>query len=975
MPGNRRNIILAIFVFSGATGLVYEVVWSRMLTLIFGVASFAVSTVLAAFMGGLALGAFLFGRYIERAGRPLLIYGILEISVGLYALVMPFLLDGVQTVYLQLFQSLNLQEYPALFALIRFLLAGVVLLPPTCLMGGTLPILVHWWGGRSRRRGTASARTALLYGLNTGGAVAGTLLAGFALLPALGIRGTTLLTASINVCLGLLVLTVPRGALTAKDEEQEEAPPPSESDHYHSPPSEAHRRWAAAAFALSGAISLSYEIYWTRILVLIIGPSAYAFSLMLTAFLAGLALGSAATNRLVRREGDRFLQFGILQLIIALSSAGAMLLFSRFPYWFIRLSALSGDSASMVSLAPIPLLLVTMLVPTFAMGATFPVVADLYRKTGRSLARSVGEIYTFNTLGGIVGSFLAGFVLLPLLGVRTGLIVLISLNALLGFSLLFAARPGKRRRTALFTAVAGLIVLTVIQRISGAPLWDQKKMTIGPFQTGIREIGANAERLDRYLRDMELLYYDEGLAATITVRRQGNTLTLQTNGKTDASSGGDQRTQILLGQLPMLFHKAPREALVIGLASGISAASVLSQGATSLVIAELEAGMVEASRFFRPWNDDVLSNPAVSIRVEDARNYLLSTDRRFDVVVSEPSNPWISGVNNLFTLEAFQLLKERMNRGGILAQWFHYYGMSTDDLLALLNTFSLVFDYVEIFEAQRGDLIILGSDSPFDFNLSTIRSRMESEGNDEKMRLSGLPDLYDLLALYLFPLDSENMPDPIRNARVNTDDNMLLEFSAPKHLYSHAGDENRELLSRFRNRTRIYRGVAGEHILLAEGAVRAWDLAGATAELLLEEGSPAPDWNAIHNLKGRILLLRASRESNPGLSRPALAEIDEALAVDSTSSTSHFLKGSALLQLGDPGSAATSFEAALRLGEDPAVVLGFLGLAQENIGATDAAVRSYRGALSLDGSNPLARQGLGRLIGANGETRPGDGGD
>jgi len=302
-----------------------------------------------------------------------------------------------------------------------------------------------------------------------------------------------------------------------------------------------------------------------------------------------------------------------------------------------------------------------------------------------------------------------------------------------------------------------------------------------------------------------------------------------------------------------------------------------------------------------------------------------------------------------------------MNPGGILAQWFHYYGMSRDDLLALLNTFSLVFEHVEVFEPQRGDLILLGSDRSFSFDFDRIRSRMNSEGNAERLKQLDLPSLHDLLALYQFSLDGTDVPREVLSAKKNTDDNMLLEFSAPKHLYDRAGEENRELLFRLRNRGKIYRGTPGEHLALAEGAVRAWDLAGAAQELDLEEASPSPFRNGVHNLRGRILLLRAGQEKSPRLIAQALAEIEAALACDSTSSTSYFLKGSALLQEGSAGEAVASFQTALRLGEDPALALCFLGMALERSGQIENAINAYRDALALDQANPIARQGLNRL--------------
>ncbi len=942
-----------------------------MLSLVFGVASFAVATVLGAFMGGLALGSFLFGRKIARHRTPLLVYGFIEGLVALYALSVPAIFGTLQSLFLFLHHILGLGDRVVLTGMIRFVLAAATLLPPTCLMGGTLPVVIRWWN-RPDEGCRGGDGVALLYSINTAGAVAGTLLAGFLLLPVLGVHGTIVSTAAVNLAVAAILIVL--GAAEAKRREKRPVPAPAgeETDGTASggrtAGAQEGRAVIAWAFACSGAVSLACEVVWTRVLVLIVGPSVYAFSLMLTAFLAGLAGGSALAGRFLRHEGDRVLLFGTLQLGIALASIGAMFLFSRFPWWFIRLHSLIGNTAPGEFFAAVPLILSTMLLPALAMGGTFPVAADLFRRRGEPLSKSVGTIYAFNTVGAIAGSFLGGFLLIPFAGIRMALLLLAGTNALLGIVFLLRAKRSNSRRAVALTATAVIVVLAGAKMISGAPLWDENTMTIGPFQRGMLNAAAGKKRLEPFVKGTDLLFYAEGLSSTITVRRRGNTLTLQTNGKTDASSGGDQRTQVLLGQLPMLLHPDPRDALVIGLASGISAGNVLSQGARSVTVAELEEKMIEASKFFRRWNENLLENRAVSVRITDARNYLLSTERRFDVIVSEPSNPWISGVNNLFTYEAFTLLRDRLRKDGILAQWFHCYGMATADLLALLNTYRSVFEHVEVFETQPGDLVLLGSRSPIRFDFDTIEARMDRPGNRAKMKALSLPGLYDLLALYLFPIEEEALPDTIRLAKLNTDDNMLLEFSAPKHLHSSEGEANRKLLFRLRQRQKIYRGIPHEHLRLAEGAVRAWDLDGARAELALEEEGADADSTGVGNVRARILLLRAAREGNSNLAALALGRLEEVLERDPTSATAHFLKGSALLQAGSPEEAETSFREARRLGEEPGVVNTYLGVTAEQLGRKRDALDYYTRALGADPANPVARAGMARLGAVAGET-------
>ncbi len=956
-----KPAILTFFLFSGATGLVYEVAWVRMLSLVFGVASFAVATVLAAFMGGLAIGAFLFGKIADRRRNPLAIYGLLEIAIGAYALAVPSIFSHLPALQNALYHSAFGVENPALFALARFLICGAVLIPPTLLMGGTLPLLVRWWtSDTGSDRG--DSRIATLYGLNTIGAVAGTVAAGFILLPSLGLQATIQLTAGVNFLIGFGILIVsPYAPL----------PPIISSgtggDHPVTLPPVAPgvRRLVLIVSALSGLIALGSEIYWTRILVLIIGPSAYAFTTMLATFLAGIALGSLAVKPLLKRAGDKLLLLGSLQLAVSLFTLSAMLLFTRFPGWFVRLSAWADYGESSFFLVPIPLIFLTILPPTLAMGAAFPVAAHLVKRPGESRARSVGILYTVNTLGGIAGSYLTGFFLLPALGTRSGMTLLVASSALLGIGLLVAARPGRARLRTWVTAAALFFLLGGAKVVTGTTIWDENLMTMGPFQRSIRDRGQKGERLEDFFQPQNIVYYAEGLNATITVRETNGTFTVQTNGKTDASSGGDMRTQVLLGQLPALFHPAPEKGLVIGLASGISAAHVIWQGAESLVAVELEPAMLEACRFFSPWNGNLLDRSTVDIRIEDGRNYLLATDDHFDVIVSEPSNPWISGVNNLFTREAFLLIRKSLRPGGIVAQWFHYYSMGEEDLLSLLRTFSDVFPYVDVFLSSPGDLVLLGSESPILFDITRLAIRMEEKNSAAAFRTVGIQSPLDLLSLYLFSINDETrtgVREKLASYPMNTDDNMLLEFSAPRHLYDRESEKNRDVLARFQERSKVHIATSGNYLGLAEGSVRAWDLPGALEELRLESESAEPDWAGIHNLRARILLLRAGREQKAEFVSLAIEEVESALAVDSLSSTAHLLLGSAWLQKREPARAADRFSRALELGEDPALVLSFLGTAREMEGRAGDAIEAYRRALELDPANPVARQGLARLV-------------
>ncbi|MFH1278265.1 MAG: fused MFS/spermidine synthase [Candidatus Eisenbacteria bacterium] len=966
-PRSMYRFCLICFFLSGATGLVYEVAWVRMLSLIFGVTSFAVATVLAAFMGGLGLGAYLFGRWAHRMRNPLRVYGWLEAAIGAYALLVPVIFRLLHPVYLSFERAFGEGDDLVRFGAIRFLLAAAVLVPPTLLMGGSLPLLVRRFAG-SKDGGNTGSRVGVLYGVNTLGAVLGTASAGFLLLPELGMAGTIRFAAALNFLLALAVILLARreGGAPFGEEEEKGAERETEGPSGTLP-------LVLGAFFLCGALSMCYEVYWTRVLVLIVGPSVYAFTLMLTAFLAGLSLGSIAISPLLRRTKNLILLFGGLELFVAVACFGTMLLFSRYPYWFVRLSQGLGDRPFLFDALRFSFSLLTMLLPTLAMGAAFPVVAALHYREKRWIGRSVGNVYAFNTAGGILGSFLAGFLFLPVLGVRNGMALFVSLNALIGFVLALRARPGRWRNGVLGGAAAGLVIVLLIQQAGNLPVWDKKRMTVGPYQNALRRLATSPERLEQFLERFELLYYAEGITSTVTVRENNGVRTMQTNGKTDASSGVDMRTQVAIGQIPMVLHGPAERVLVIGLASGVSAAQALIQGARSVDIVEIERAMIGGARFFAAENRDLLEDPRARILVNDGRNHLLASETSYDVVVSQPSNPWISGINNLFTEEAFELIKRRLAPGGVVSQWIQYYGMSREDLFSVLHTFASVFEYVDVFLPARGDLVLLGSRNPILFDFPKIEERLSSPAARAALEEVSITNPYVLMTMYLFTIhrdENDRAWRAVRKAPLNRDDNMLLEFSAPRHIDDPGVFGNRDALALLHDRTKLHEASGNAHLALADGAVRLWDLPVAYLEIAEEEKRPDPDRVGIHNLKARILLARAGWENEPRLAALARTEAGLALKLDSLSSEAHLLLGTAAMREGDWGEAERCLREAMRLGEDRAVTGVYLGVALEQAGRKEEAIEAYRDAVAANPELPQALEGLRRLLGTRERRRP-----
>jgi spermidine synthase len=777
--------VLICFFLSGATSLIYEVVWMRMLVLIFGSSTLAVSTILAAFMGGLALGSFLAGRFIDRRGPPLALYGVLEGLVGLYALLIPFLFRGLSAVSQQVLGASNPSF--ATLSLSRLALSSGVLLLPTVLMGATLPILARYFTPMVDRVGFSVGG---LYGINTLGAAVGTFLAGFYLLPRLGVQATLVLTASINIGLGLLVLGM---AVALRASVPFPAGNPGEARPFpaspRQPQSTGQVALVMAAFALSGFAAMVYEVAWTRALTLIIGNSVYAFSVMLVTFLVGLAGGSLISSLLsARLRLEALSLLGIVQGLIAITAFVTTALVAELPYLFTMTVKGFYWSQGILFTLNFMICFAIMFLPTLCMGAFFPLVVKALATSTEKIGRWVGDIYSVNTVGAILGALVGGFLLIPGLGIQRSLLGATLLNLLLALLLVGFSSRGRIAKV-----VLGVLLVSAgwsLYRI--VPPWEPLVMAGGVYVNATAFEGRTREEFRRWMTaDRTLLYERSGNTTTVTVVKEtGGNIYLSNNGKVEASSEGDMPTQVLLAQLPLLLHDHPEEIAVIGFGSGTTIGSVLVHPVKRAMVVELEGAVVEASRFFDHVNNRPLAHPRLEVITDDGRNHLLRTSATFDVIISEPSNPWISGVASLFTRDFFELGRRRLKPDGLFAQWLSMYGLSTDNLRSLIRTFHAVFPNALVFETLKGtDLVLIGSTSPITMDVAALTKKLASEPIAADLGRVGIPDPYHLLAH--FRLGSQEVTAFAGEAPLNTDDNMLIEFSAPRWLHSETSADNR----------------------------------------------------------------------------------------------------------------------------------------------------------------------------------------
>lgn len=771
---------MPLFFTSGAVGLVYQVVWLRQLILVFGATAFASSAVLSTFMGGLALGSWWAGRRADAwTEPPLRTYGKLELAIAAYGALVPWLMSAATPV-LELAWRSGAERHFVLFGFVKFIAIAVLILPATTLMGATLPVLSRAAASRGNALGSGVGS---LYAANTMGAVVGTAVSAFVLLPQLGTRNTTLLNVLVNAIVGAVAWW-----LGGRDRRRAATPKPTQAEP--ASPRAATLTWV---FAVSGFAAMVLEVAWTRGLALVLGSSVYAYAAMLTAFLLGLASGAAVAARRIRKrpDGDHPRDLAAVLLVAgvcSLATAHALLAMPRlFGEVYYRFDP-SPDGWFLVQLG---VSLLVMFPTTFALGWVFPLVLEIVGARRGSVAASVGRVYAANTAGTIAGAAAGGFLLLPHLGVSATLVAVAVVQALLGGWVALGAGP--RRKRALAAACAATAVGLVLCR----PSWDVLLMNSGVYM--------NVQNFDRskgwsgFLRGVrtnnELVYAKDGLTASVLVGFQpaDSNLYLAVNGKTDASSREDLETQIMAGHLPLLVHRNPKDVLVVGLASGISVGSVATHPVESIKVVEIEAAIVPAARLFHEHNGAVLDDPRVSLSINDARNELQFNTATYDVIVSEPSNPWMTVASNLFTEDYFRIAKARLRSDGVFAQWIQTYSLGPEELRSILAAFRAVFPDVAVFETLDGvDLLLLGSSEPIRLDVRRVEERMSELRVRIDLGRVRIRRPLDILGMY--QTGGAALDAILVGARKNTDDNGLVEFAAPKSLYLDSQAANTALL-------------------------------------------------------------------------------------------------------------------------------------------------------------------------------------
>lgn len=946
----------ALFVASGATGLAYEVIWFKRFGQLFGSSSSSIAAVVASFLFGLGVGARLFGRIADRARRPFALYALLEVAIGLLGLAIHWEIGALLPFAARVQGALA--GSPFALAAARFALAFLVLGPPTLLMGGTLPLLVRQFAAAAPPGALGSA-TAWLYFANSLGAALGAWYAGFHLLPDLGLLATNAVVVAANLAIAL-------AAWFLAPEFADLSPPPREEEAAQRLP----RPIAWAAF-VSGTGSIVLQMVWTRWLAVQVGGTTYAFSAILAVFVLGLAAGSLAYRLLVRPGTRPELPVGLACLGVV---AGAFLGYAvRYPVNQLagQLHDLRADPG-FNALVCVGAAAVLQGPATFCMGVLFPALVDAAGASSALAGRTVGRLYAWNTVGAILGATVTAPLLLPVLGSFGTMAAVLATYAALAL-LVFPPAGGELRAlpAGLSAAALGLVLAGGLLLFPSEE--DHVRTNMGQYLYG-------PSIYEQFAEDTELLFFREAPSANVMVVRVDGTknpavgqdvlVNVRTNGKVDGGNGSDMQTQVGTAYLPRLLRPDAARVLVVGFGTGTTVGASLLFPGTLVDCAEIEPAMVAASPHFHAWNHAPEESPNFRAVFEDGRNWIQSTADSYDLIISEPSNPWIAGIGNLYTVEFYEAVRERLTSRGLLGQWIQAYQLSAKELGLIAATIRSVFPHVGLLRINDLDLMVLASAAPIVPPAESIDRAQElldalEVPRAELLRHFGSDDVRTLLLSYL-ALDeagidrvieaSGNERGPDGRMPVNTDLNLSLEFDAPRQLFRVFQDElllgpvARAVLGAVRHDMyqRLIEGWGWTEPQL-EGilALRRYFLAKRMPALAVDVGSLGRAYGDDHPQLLADHLLYAP-QSDPA---EFAAELRR-LAALSLLELQRVAAG--LGQAGRPQLAVAAFEELARHMPDSATVFAGLAVLYEQLGRPDEADRMAVRARDLDPLNESA---------------------
>lgn len=765
-------LIAALLFGSGLAALLYQTAWQRSFRLVFGASTSASAAVLAIFLGGLGLGSALLGKRAERTEKPLFFYGNLELSIAVLAAITPFTIDWLSAIYHALGGTPRLGSLGG--TIVRLLVAALVMGPPAVLMGGTLPAAAR---AAESDDDPARGRLALLYALNTTGAVLGALIGTFGLFEVFGTRLSLWIGCLLNVLVAIVARSLGRTAEPIPVEAALAAGKKAEPAANETP---LGTKLVYAAALIVGGAFIALELVWYRMLAPILGGSAFTFGLVLAMALAGVGAGGYVYSRHAPRVS--FGLFGLTAALEALCIAIPFALGSKLSLFAAVTRKLGALGFSGLVVSWIMVCAIVVLPAAVVSGYQFPALIGLLGKGRKDVAEHVGLAYTANTAGCVLGALATGFLLIPHFGapqVWRGIVIGLAVLALL-FVALEAALELRRRLLSAVPVVLVALLACVCVGLEG-PTATWRHASIGGGRAALDEYTPN--RLDEWeaYTALTLEWERDGVEASIGLGVDDG-YSFFVSGKSDGSSLKDRGTQVMLGLLPAALHPAPKQAFVVGLGTGMTAGWLAQvPGVRRVDVAELEPAVTEVARVCSDVNGRVLERPNVSVFLGDGREFMLGVDRKYDLIVSEPSNLYRAGVASLFTSDFYEVVAGKLEAGGLFAQWIQAYEIDPSSLLTALRTLRSVFAFVEIWDTQPGDLVLLASKEKRTYDLGKLARRLEQEpfrtALPRTWLVEGVPGFLSHFvadAAFVDHLLAENPPP------LNTDDVNVLEFGVAR---------------------------------------------------------------------------------------------------------------------------------------------------------------------------------------------------
>ena len=765
-------LIAILFIFSGLASLIYQIVWFKSLSYFLGNSTYSQALVLATFMGGLSLGAYYWGRRADKARNKLKVFAFLEIGIALYCFGYETIFTLAEEGLVFIVNYLELASDGSAVLILKFIVSAFTILIPTVLMGGTLPVLVDFF---SNRFSSIGRNVAILYFLNSLGAVFGTLLAGFWMIQSFGLRNTLYAGASLELIIGIIAFFI---ANNKKIVAPPTIPKRDQKDFKNEvivTPKEYRITLVIAAF--SGLTAMMYEVLWLRLLIPVLSSSTYSFTLILAAFISGITLGSFLVYRYFKRVKNHFKFLGVCQFLIVISVLVILPFYGRLPYYIWSIVE-NNSSYTFYLVTQFTLVFLMLFIPTVFMGMILPVAGRMAVKSVSKVGSGIGNVFALNTLGTVIGSLLAGLFFIPLIGVLGTFFLVLSINIILTV-LVFNEVKTLKRKSMLRGGVLFVLVLLSSLKLSDVASWKYTIM--------LSEVSRKINRLDppknfnEFLRKSkthdEILFYKEGQNGTFLVAKSKEEVYLFTNGKGDANSVTDLRTQVSLAQTPMILHPKPDSVFVIGFGAGTTIGNVMiHENLKYGVVAEISKEVINASTHFNHVNENPLENQKLNVLNDDGVASLRMSNHKYDIIISQPSNPWSAGVGNLFTADFFKDCKKKLKKNGYLAQWFNLYEMNDKSLKLILRTVLSEFENVSLWHIGKSDVLILCSESSFIFDLTNIEKRFNTvSSNLAKVNIRS----FSAFLSQEIVSDRSVLSMYANSGALNTEDQPLLEYWAP----------------------------------------------------------------------------------------------------------------------------------------------------------------------------------------------------